>query len=162
MCFIGERLPQPHKIERDCPCGVEDFEWFVSGAFPLLIFVSPLAFAVNSTTSVTSEACVFSLKVRHLSNPTKPAPGTNLSGTTERASAKFLTRRAKAASLSIAARRTPVLDRRTTAGSSGQRSPSLPSLSLDSRLCGGLGEGVGRDVSGFQNREKGGAVGFWM
>lgn len=29
MCYIGERLPQPHKIERNCPCGVEDFEWSV-------------------------------------------------------------------------------------------------------------------------------------
>ncbi|GAA6042590.1 hypothetical protein JCM8097_003146 [Rhodosporidiobolus ruineniae] len=25
-CFVGERLPQPHKIEKYCPCGKEDFE----------------------------------------------------------------------------------------------------------------------------------------
>ncbi|SCZ93735.1 BZ3500_MvSof-1268-A1-R1_Chr6-3g08852 [Microbotryum saponariae] len=25
-CFIGERLPQPHKIERYCPCTEQDFE----------------------------------------------------------------------------------------------------------------------------------------
>ncbi|ORY88169.1 putative signal sequence binding protein [Leucosporidium creatinivorum] len=25
-CYIGERLPQPHKIEKNCPCTEEDFE----------------------------------------------------------------------------------------------------------------------------------------
>lgn len=27
-CFVGERLPQPHKIEKYCACTEQDFEWF--------------------------------------------------------------------------------------------------------------------------------------
>ena len=31
-CYIGERLPQPHKIEKHCPCSEQDFEWWVPRA----------------------------------------------------------------------------------------------------------------------------------
>lgn len=26
-CYIGEKLPQPHSVQRNCLCTDEDFEW---------------------------------------------------------------------------------------------------------------------------------------
>lgn len=119
-CYIGERLPQPHKIEKNCPCTEEDFEWCVSAFHPMSLCTHKLvSFTASSTTSATREAFVSSSTAPRPSNRTRRAPGTSSSGTSGPTCARSLTPSALAASPSTEATPTPAQATRVMDGSFG-------------------------------------------
>ena len=154
MCYIGERLPQPHSIVRNCPCGEEDFEWSVILSSPFRYSADSFR-AANSITDVTPLELARSSKAPLPFLPTNPSVrGSRPSGTIAPPSARSRIRRAKGDSRSIKALDMLVPVIRITAGSSGRLSRSCPFSSPVLLPSGGLDDAAERVESDCPKSEK--------